>query len=317
MKKYFKSYDQFLFEKVNEGNDLFKIYMVTKDLDEEFSYKGFATKEYFIGLNSENCDNIHINPNFPVLTYNTKLTEQLIKEGKIKKENVYNLPESISLSSSKKKFHEFIGEDEHLPPTVYTQQAAYNLNFPVIAKPASGHSGIGIAIFNSPEELKGVDASKYDLYSEFIDKAEEHRFIAFKGKPIFWMERQPINDKAKTGKGEASEAMEFRYAKKNVNSIPEDYAEVLNKYCDKMSDLPYLCFDIMKSNDGKIYIIESNSQPGMPFDITVEVYKNIFEDFYGRKIDSETENCLKQCGEKLISKTIQMDSDKFIDESSK
>ena len=53
-------------------------------------------------------------------------------------------------------------------------------------------------------------------FSEYIDKAEEHRFINFKGKPIFWMERTPLNEKAKTGKGSAKEEMEFGYAKRDL-----------------------------------------------------------------------------------------------------
>ena len=39
-----------------------------------------------------------------------------------------------------------------------------------------------------------------------------------------------MNEKAKTGKGSAKEAMEFGYAKRDIKDLPKDYKKVLEKY---------------------------------------------------------------------------------------
>jgi glutathione synthase/RimK-type ligase-like ATP-grasp enzyme len=320
--KYNKSYGAFLLEKKmneNEDTDLFKIYLAVKRSSGHrwWTYKGFAADNYFIQITEENIDKVKVDNSLPILTYSTDIINRLLDAGKIKKENIINNPKFIKLSGSKKDFHEFIGEDENIPKTVYTQKAAMNLNFPIIAKPTSGHSGLGIQVFQTPEELKESDEKKFDLYSEFVDKKEEHRFINFKGKPIFWMERKPMNDKAKNGKGKADEQTMFQYIKRNVEDIPEDMKEVLTKFCDKLKDLPYICFDIMRDQDDKIYIIESNSQPGVPFDSTVEIYKVLFEHFYGRPVNEKTMKILDDYSKKLIDKTVKRDNGRFVDESKK
>lgn len=318
--KFFKQYGDYLFEKKNnEGADLFKIYLAVKRSSGHrwWTYKGFAADNFFLQITEENIDSFKVDPSIPVLTYSTEIVKNLLKDGKIKEENIINKPEFIKLSGSKKDFHEFIGEDENMPATVFTQKAAHELNFPIIAKPTSGHSGLGIQVFQTAKELSESDESKFDLYSEFVDKKEEHRFINYKGKPIFWMERKPINDKAKNGKGKADEQTMFQYIKRNVDDIPEDMLKVLAKFCDKLKDLPYICFDIMRDKEDKIYIIESNSQPGVPFDSTVAIYKAIFEDFYGRPVSPETEKILDDYSKKLIKKTISRDNGRFKDESNK
>ena len=67
----------------------------------------------------------------------------------------------------------------------------------------------------------------------------------------------------------AKEEMEFGYAKRNLKDLPEEYRKVLEKFCKIYEDLPYMCFDMMKGKNGKVYVIESNAQPGVPFDSTV------------------------------------------------
>lgn len=137
-------------------------------------------------------------------------------------------------------------------------------------------------------------------------------FFTFKGKPFFWQERQPTNDKAKTGDGDDKERMMFNYIKKDVSKTPEKFNKIISKFGKIFKDLPFICFDIMEDQDGKLYIIESNSMPGVPFDSTVDIYRVIFEDFYGRKVDAETETKLKELANYMNNKTVTMDGgDRF------
>ena len=125
------------------------------------------------------------------------------------------------------------------------------------------------------------------------------------------MERQPMNDKAKTGEGKADEQTEFKYIKHDVTKIPQKYKDLVAKYCDKFKDLPYICFDIMEDQSGKLYVIESNVGPGVPYDSTIEIYKQIFNDFYGRQCDDKTMKHLQELSDFMCNKTLELDPDRF------
>ena len=305
--------EDLLKESVDTEDGLGKVYLALREDSGQrwWTYKGFAGDKFFTQVHENNMNDIDINPDYPVLTYHSDTVNKLIKAGKIKKENVYNHPDHISKSGSKEEFHKLVGEDENIPKTVYSKNDALEqLEFPIIAKPAEGHSGKGIQIINKPDLMEDVDEKIFDTFSEYIDKEEEHRFINFKGKPIFWMERTPLNEKAKTGKGSAKSEMEFGYAKRSLSDLPEDYRKVLERFCKIYEDLPYMCFDVMKGKNGKVYIIESNAQPGVPFDSTVEAYKHIYEDFYKKPLNKESLTKLDEYAKTMIEKTLKKDGGK-------
>ena len=305
--------EDLLKESVNTESGLGKVYLALREDSGHrwWTYKGFAGDNFFTQIHENNMNDIDINPDYPILTYHSDTVNKLLKAGKIKKENVYNHPEHISKSGSKEEFHKLVGEDENIPKTVYSKNDALEqLEFPIIAKPAEGHSGKGIQIINKPDLMEDVDEKIFDTFSEYIDKEEEHRFINFKGKPIFWMERTPLNEKAKTGKGSAKSEMEFGYAKRSLDDLPEDYRKVLERFCKIYEDLPYMCFDVMKGKNGKVYIIESNAQPGVPFDSTVEAYKHIYEDFYKKPLNKASLTKLEEYANTMIEKTLKKDGGK-------
>lgn len=305
--------EDLLKESVNTESGLGKVYLALREDSGHrwWTYKGFAGDNFFTQIHENNMNDIDINPDYPILTYHSDTVNKLLKAGKIKKENVYNHPDHISKSGSKEEFHKLVGEDENIPKTVYSKNDALEqLEFPIIAKPAEGHSGKGIQIINKPDLMEDVDEKIFDTFSEYIDKKEEHRFINFKGKPIFWMERTPLNEKAKTGKGSAKSEMEFGYAKRSLDDLPEDYRKVLERFCKIYEDLPYMCFDVMKGKNEKVYIIESNSQPGVPFDSTVEAYKHIYEDFYKKPLDKKSLTKLEEYANAMIEKTLKKDGGK-------
>jgi len=305
--------EDLLKESVDTESGLGKVYLALREDSGQrwWTYKGFAGDKFFTQVHENNMNDIDINPDYPVLTYHSDTVNKLIKAGKIKKENVYNHPDHISKSGSKEEFHKLVGEDENIPKTVYSKNDALEqLEFPIIAKPSEGHSGKGIQIINKPDLMEDVDEKIFDTFSEYIDKEEEHRFINFKGKPIFWMERTPLNEKAKTGKGSAKSEMEFGYAKRSLSDLPKDYRKVLERFCKIYEDLPYMCFDVMKGKNGKVYIIESNAQPGVPFDSTVEAYKHIYEDFYKKPLDKESLTKLEEYANTMIEKTLKKDGGK-------
>lgn len=305
-------FEEFLNE-ARASADLFKVYLCINPESGHrwWTYKGFAGSNYFIQLHPDNYKEIDIDPSLPVLNYNSDVCQTLLDEGLIKDENVYNHPKFIKQSGSKAEFHKIVDGDENIPQTAHSKEAAEKIGLPLIAKPADGHSGIGIQVFKTEEEWNGADHDKFDVYSEFIDKKSEHRLFNFKGKPFFWMEREPMNDKAKSGKGKGDDQMEFKYIKHDVAKIPQKFKDLVEKFCKKFEDLPYLCFDIMEDHSGKLFIIESNSQPGVPYDSTIEAYKQIFADFFGREVEAACAERLSELSTQLCDKTLKLDPERF------
>jgi hypothetical protein len=290
-----------------------KAYLCTKRSSGQrwWSYKGFAGNKFFIQVTENNVDRLELDPAYPVLNYQSELVEKLLKEDRIKAENVYNHPDVIKLSGSKSEFHKLVGDHRNIPKTVLSKSEAEGLKFPIIAKPASRHSGLGIQVFKTLAELDKADGSKFDTYSEFVDKAEEHRFFNFRGKPIFWMERKASNEKAKSGSGKADEQMEFDYIRHEPGEVPAEYAKVLKEFCQKYDKFPFICFDMMKDRSGKVFVIESNAQPGVPFDSTIKIYESIYEDFYGEPVDSASKARLDEYADDMIKMTIDKDPERF------
>lgn len=308
-------FDDFLNE-AETASDLGKVYLVfweDKILKDEktwkfWSHKDSVSNNFIIKLTPDNYKDIEINKDYPVLTYSSKTSQMLIDEGLIKKENVYNEPKFFNNARDKKEFHKIVDGDENIPKTTDIKGEAIELlGFPIIAKPADGHAGIGITIIKTQADWDAADHSKLDVYSQYINKKAEHRFFALNGKPFFWQERQPTNDKSKNGGGTPDERMGFDYIKRNSDKIPKNYKDLIKRFGDIFSDLPFICFDIMEDQDGKLYVIESNTMPGTPFDATVAIYRTIFNDFYKRDVNQTTDLKLKEYSDFMFKKTMSFD----------
>jgi hypothetical protein len=311
-----KTFEQFINEDfqshhLQEDNDFLKVYIALGDDDldtDEFSYKKFCSANFFKPLTPSTTD---LDPSLPILNYKNSTIINFWQD--INKDNVYNLPKYVEEVAKKERFHQIVGVHENVPLTMFTKPNALRyLSFPVIAKPSDNHSGMGIQVFMKAEELQD-STDEFAVYSEFIEKTEEHRFVIFKGKLIAWLARVPINDRAKTGTGNKDEEMKFAYEYKS-SKLPIEYEEVINKFTVLFPDLPYMTIDVMKGADKKIYIIEVNSKAGMPFDITAKLYKSIFEDFYGRKMKPDSDKNLEMIATELNQKTLDK-GDKFKIES--
>jgi hypothetical protein len=105
--------------------------------------------------------------------------------------------------------------------------------------------------------------------------------------------------------------MMFKYIKRDSAKLPEKFLTLVKKFGDKFNDLPYICFDVMEDKKGKLYVIESNSQPGVPFDSTVQAYRQLFKDFYGRDLEPKSDKELSRLSDYLCDKTLELDPKRF------
>jgi glutathione synthase/RimK-type ligase-like ATP-grasp enzyme len=310
MNRTFKTFEEFLFEKAG-SSDLQKVYAVV-NTKIGHQWAQFEGSDAFIVINQKNIDSIKaedINPDYPILNYSIKLLEKLQK--KVVKNKVYNSTEEIQDSMSKERFHKKVEGNSNVPSTAYNKDEALKIGFPLIAKPKEGHSGQGIKIFKSEKEFSEEDLSKYDVFSEFVDKKSEHRIINFNGVPFVWMERTPLNAKAKSGDGSSEEKMEFKYTKRKISGIPENLKKVNSSFCKIFDSIKLICFDIMEDQEGKAYVIESNTMTGMPFDIALELYKEIFKDHFGKEISPESSKEIENLSDKLIQRTFDREDNKW------
>jgi len=97
---------------------------------------------------------------------------------------VYNKLEARKKVSSKAEFYKLHADSGYIMPTVLDKNGIKDLKFPIVAKPDNEHSGLGIQVFKSKEELDDADLSKFSSFSEKIDIKEEHRFFVWRGEMI-------------------------------------------------------------------------------------------------------------------------------------
>lgn len=304
-----KDYKQFIKE---EYGELFKIYLAFngKTDDDGFSYKQYMVKNFALPLVDKKLD-YQINQKYPIINYNSDLTNYLLENKLILAKNVYNKPEHVKDVASKVRFHKIMDGSKFIPKTVFTKDEALKLTFPVIAKPDNNHSGMGIQIFKNTAELQNND-DKFDLFSECKTIREEFRLIFFKEKPILFMKREPLNNKAKGGNGTTDEAMVFAYRKMMVDYVPEEFEELLKEVREKFKNVDFYALDVMEDEDGGIYIIEINSQPGLPFDSTVNMYREVYNDFYKQKLSQRGEYDLSIFAQDLDIITVQTSNNRFL-----
>jgi len=249
---------------------------------------------------------------YPVYNYgNNDEIHALIKSGVFKRKNIYNLPGNLENANDKVKFHKKMEGCPFVPKTVFTPEDAKKLKFPLIAKPKNGSKGQGITVFKDKEELEAYDGEQLDTYSVKFDLKREFRVISMKGNLLYIAERIPVNKKAKSlreGKdvfmrdGTLGERSEYVWKEKEFgkDGLPE--MKKFKAICDKTHELlklDVLGIDIGIDDAGKLWLIESNTCPGLNNDQVVRIYLAIFEDFYGRKPEEHTMNRIKELQKEL------------------
>ena len=182
-------------------------------------------------------------------------------------------------------------DEDFIPVTVFSIEDCKNLEFPIIAKPASGKSAKGIVKFDNIEELK-KSKDKFDLYSEAIDIKREFRCFCFK-KNIMEIDERIKIEGAKDFLKDANTETDFYYKTVSLEKYDkkEDLLNILN-ICKKLTDLDFYSLDFAEDTSGKLYIIEINSRTGMGVPKMAKLYKYIYEDYYNKSLDDKTETYL-------------------------
>ena len=298
------------------NNDLKKFYLFSHSDKFSFSHIDSLVRsvsgELFLLLMPPGVFADSIDPNIPIFNYGNKPElQELIKKGVVKKKNVYNLPDKLVNANSKVEFHKKTKDLKFVPKTVFTQEEALKLKFPIIAKPESGSKGEGIEVFKTKEDLQSAKGD-FQVFSEKFDLKREFRIISINGEVVFAAERIPENAKANSlreGKdifdreGTLTGRSSYKWVKIKFgkSGIPEE-AE-FKKICKAINEsleLQFLGVDIGIDGNGKLWCIEANTCPGLNKDQIVLIYIALFKDFYKRDLSAYSMKMVKQYQDELM-----------------
>jgi len=233
---------------------------------------------------------IQIPTDLPICYYggHNKKARNFIEDNNLKKSNMYNNPGEMEKSGDKIVFTKLFSDKKWIPKSVFDKNKVKdNLEFPIIAKVADGHSGIGIKKFDSFDELE-KSTKTFDLFSEFIDFEREFRIMVFKDKFFMINERIPTKSNKSTVKNKkTNDRISFIYVYTDLDKIPVEFKDKINTIIKEIRTkikLDIWSIDICKDKNGDLFAFEINSATGLGSAKMVAVYKEIYEDFYQKKL---------------------------------
>ena len=293
-----KTYTQFIFEKENRD--------FSKKVN--FILPG-TTSETLTGTNSiyrelnEKCLNelyntyhakgdfvhdINVDIAMPSIYYggSKPLALQLLKDQNIPEDTMYNTPEQQALSNCKSGFYKMFKDLPWLPNVVFDKEDVVKLTFPIIAKPDTAHSGSGIEIFETPEDLKNSE-SNFKNYSEAKDLDTEFRIMILKDNIVSIHERVSKLDHAIKDK-EKDDYVQFVYVEQDLSKLSfiKELKPIIADIREKIQ-LGVWSVDLMIDKSGELWVAEINSASGMGVNKMVEFYIAVYEDFYNEKLPIE------------------------------
>ena len=302
-----KTFEQFIVEKSNKdylkkvnfilagekiegltGKNNKRIYGKINDicLDELFN-TFYAKGDYGKDLN--------VDPKLPLIYYggNSKEGLNFLEKYKISEDVMYNLPEPMKVSGNKSDFYKMFKDCDFIPKAVYKREDAKDLQFPVIAKPDDGHSGVGIEIFDNYEDLE-KSKGEFENYSEAKDLDREFRVLLMKENPVLVHERVSVGENEIKDK-DSNEQTEFTYVDQDVSKL--DFMDKVDEICKTVREklkLGLWSIDLMVDKSGDCWVAEINTASGMAADKMARVYIAIYEDFYGEQLPQEFKTHLNE-----------------------
>jgi glutathione synthase/RimK-type ligase-like ATP-grasp enzyme len=201
-------------------------------------------------------------------------------------ELIVNPPYAVKQVSNKLKFFELM-QGTGLTPTYYTNVygnkliASYEKTYPIVCRTVlNGHSGKGIVLSNSLEEL--VEAP---LYVEYKKKKYEFRIHIMNGEVIdiqqkkrrLEVDREAVNWQIRNHKNGWCYAREIDPGLRHKVIECERYA----KTAMFMTNLDFGAVDVIWSaEDNRPYVLEINTAPGLEGK-TLDIYVKAIREHYG------------------------------------
>lgn len=189
-----------------------------------------------------------------------------------------NSAEAVAVAGCKLKTFQLLLQKGVRHPTFYDWRegleediADGEIQFPVVCRTKlNGHSGEGIVIANTPEEL--VDAP---LYTKYIKKKDEYRVHVVKDAIVFIQRKARKLDCENPNWQVRNLAGGFAFVEVDILEVPED---VTQQALDAVAalGLDFGGVDVIwNDKEGKAYVLECNTACGLE-DRTAERYAEAF-----------------------------------------
>ena len=246
----------------------------------------------------------------PVINFCNIHTQRLLDAG-TPKDLIYNPKEKKMEIASKVKWHETHKDSKHVPKTVSEPEDLDQLKFPIIAKPDNRYSGMGIQKFDTLEDAKKADLEDFEVFSEKIDIDEEHRIMMWRGEPVMWVQRVHGNKETKEMTKKKEDKLFFKYVLKNLDKLPEEWNEVFQEMNEAHENLDLYSIDLMVDTDGKPWVVEMSSEFAPLYGVMAPFYKKVYQDYYGKKLNSTDSTEIDTYQKKDIDSTINFDKKRF------
>ena len=246
----------------------------------------------------------------PVINFCNIHTQRLLDAG-TPKDLIYNPKEKKQEIASKVKWHETHKDSEFVPKTVSDAKDLDKLEFPIIAKPDNRYSGMGIVKIDSLEDAKDMDLSDFEVFSEKIDIDEEHRIMMWRGEPVMWVQRVHGNKETKEMTKKKEDKLFFKYVLKDLSKMPKEWNEVFQEMNEAHEGLDIYSIDLMVDTDGKPWVVEMSSEFAPLYGVMAMLYKKVYQDYYGKKLNSTDSEAIDTYQKKDIDTTINFDKKRF------
>ena len=190
------------------------------------------------------------------------------------KEGVLNHPASVGTASNKlSAFERLYEEGASVPPFTSCREEAENIFLSkgsvVVRETLNGHGGAGIRLFekNSVESLPEAP-----LYTQYIPKEHEYR-VHVLGEEVHIRQKRRRRSHENPNWQIRNHANGFVMAKE-CSFISEGVEELATSAVDAL-ELHFGAVDIIYGTDGKCYVLEVNTAPGLEAS-TLDLYADYF-----------------------------------------
>lgn len=246
----------------------------------------------------------------PVINFCNIHTRRLLDAGTPEK-LIYNPEEEKMKIASKVKWHKQHADSDIVPKTVLSSDELDQLKFPIIAKPENRFSGMGIQKFDTLEQAKEADLTDFEVFSEKIDIAEEHRIMMWRGEPLMWVQRVHGNEETKNMTKKKEDKLFFKYVLKELDQMPEEWQPVFEEMAKAHANLDIYSIDLMVDEDGKAWVVEMSSEFAPLYGVMSHIYKRVYQDYYGKKLNPADEAQINMYQKKDIESTVAFDKERF------
>jgi len=276
-----KDFQTFLNER---DGDLHKVIMCVSTEITDFKYvtdKDTYTKN-FMTLFTKGDE--PFKSQLPVINFCNIHTKKLLDAG-TPKDLIYNPEEKKMEIASKVKWHATHKDSKFVPKTVTDAKDLDQLKFPIIAK--------------------------FEVFSEKIDIDEEHRIMMWRGEPVMWVQRVHGNKETKEMTKKKEDKLFFKYVLKDLSKMPKEWNEVFQEMNEAHEGLDIYSIDLMVDTDGKPWVVEMSSEFAPLYGVMALIYKKVYQEHYGKKLQSSEIEQIDMYQKKDIKSTINFDKKRF------